>query len=196
MEKLKLPTDQELIQDVKENGSSKSFILLSERHSNLYYKICQKYTAAFMASGIPPEDVFAEKDYTLYRSVITFNPDKGAKYSTWLGNYTKYSCLNFLKKNSKQANFKSDEQTQFFLDKQYIENQPTDYSGFREHVFSIIEKMKDKRIKQIFELRYDPKEQKKMTWKNIAKKLEISAQTAINLHSKGIKLISKKIDSE
>ena len=194
MQKLNLPTDQELIQDIKENSSSKSFLILSERHSNLYYKICQKYTAAFLASGIAPEDVFAEKDYTLYKSVLTFNPTKGAKYSTWLGNYTKYSCLNFLKKNSKQANFESSEQTEYFLDKQILENQPVDHSDFREHVFSIINNVKDKRVKKIFDLRYDPKEQKKMTWKAIAKKLNISAQTAINLHSKGIKLISKKIN--
>jgi len=195
--------DSELIKDIKDSNSADSFEELAGRHANLYYKICQKYYSAFKASGITPEDVFAEKDYTIYRSAMTFDPSKKTKFSTWLGNYTKYSCLNMLKKNSKYISCEitwedSGETATSLLDKYVSENSsyedPT--QEIRERVFHILEKVKDKRIYEIFKLRYAPEERKKMTWKNIAKRLGISAQTAINLHSKGTDIVSQKINSD
>jgi RNA polymerase sigma factor (sigma-70 family) len=146
--------------------------------------------------------VFAEKDYTMYKAAMTYNPERKTKFSTWLGNYTKYSCLNILKKNSKYVSHEikpeEGESPTSLLDKYVSEN-----SGYedpaeeiRERVFCILEKVKDKRIHEIFKLRYAPEERKKMTWKRIAKRLDISAQTAINLHSKGTKIVSQKINSD
>lgn len=191
--------DIDLIEDIKENNSDESFSKLSERHSNLYYKICQKYSSAFKASGIAPEDVFAEKDYTMWKSVMSFNPHKKCKFSTWLGNYTKYSCLNILKKSSKYVSYELPNEngsSTSQLDKHAIYDPDRSLQDMEEQIFLILEKMKDKRVYKIFKLRYAPEEQKKMTWKNIAKRLDISAQTAINLHSKGLNVISKKIDSD
>ena len=54
---------------------------------------------------------------------------------------------------------------------------------------------KDKRIKLIFSMRYS-REEKKPSWCVVAQKLEISTQTAINLHNRGIKILRKKIKSE
>jgi RNA polymerase sigma factor (sigma-70 family) len=186
-------TDAELIKDIKENNSSDSFIELSNRHSKLFYKICQKYHAAFLNSGISPEDVHQEKDHTIYKSIITFNPDKKTKFSTWLGNYTKYSCLNFLKKNAKYATFEDCKKIEYFLDKHASDNDAPDYSGLLERVYEILESSSDDRIYKIFKLRYDLGDRKKATWKTIAKKIDVSAQTAINLHNKGIKIICKKM---
>ena len=191
--------DIELIEDIKENNSDESFNKLSERHSNLYYKICQKYSSAFRASGIAPEDVFAEKDYTMWKSVMSFNPHKKCKFSTWLGNYTKYSCLNILKKSSKYVSYEAEDGeggSISQLDKHAVYDPNRSFQDMEEQIFLILKRMKDKRVHKIFRLRYDPREQKKMTWKNIAKELDISAQTAINLHSKGLDVISKKIDSD
>jgi RNA polymerase sigma factor (sigma-70 family) len=186
-------TDTELIEDIKENNSSDSFVELSNRHSKLFYKICQKYHAAFLNSGISPEDVHQEKDHTIYKSIITFNPDKKTKFSTWLGNYTKYSCLNFLKKNAKYATFEDCKKIEYFLDKHAAENDNPDYSGLLERVYEILESSSDKRMYKIFKLRYDLSNQKKATWKKIAREISVSAQTAINLHNKGLSIICKKM---
>ena len=49
-------------------------------------------------------------------------------------------------------------------------------------------------MKKVFELRYFSGE-KKMTWVNIGTELNVSAQTAINLHNRGKSIIKKKFKS-
>ena len=129
---------------------------------------------------------------------MSFNPHKKCKFSTWLGNFTKYSCLNILKRSSKYVSYEvpTENVSASQLDKLAADIPDRSGVDLQEQIFQILRKMKDKRIYKIFELRYAPERQKKMTWKNIAKKLNISAQTAINLHSKGISTISKKINSD
>ena len=61
---------------------------------------------------------------------------------------------------------------------------------------SVVSKMKDPRIKQIFEMRYFSKNGKKTSWQKIGSELDISAQTAINIHERALKLIRKKINSD
>jgi DNA-directed RNA polymerase specialized sigma subunit len=47
----------------------------------------------------------------------------------------------------------------------------------------------------VFNLRYFSGE-KKLTWQKVAKKLDISTQTAINLHEKGRKILKNKLKNE
>ena len=49
-------------------------------------------------------------------------------------------------------------------------------------------------MKKVFELRYFSGE-RKMTWVKIGDKLNLSAQTAINLHNKGKTIIKKKLQT-
>ncbi len=61
-------------------------------------------------------------------------------------------------------------------------------------IFSILDRIKDKRISRVFKLRYF--NNKKLTsWNKISKKLKISTQTAINLHNKGKLLLKNKLTS-
>ena len=64
-----------------------------------------------------------------------------------------------------------------------------------EFTGNILSQLKDSRIRKIFSLRYSSAE-KKPSWCIIAEKLQISTQTAINLHNKGISILRKKIKSE
>jgi hypothetical protein len=63
-----------------------------------------------------------------------------------------------------------------------------------EYLFTILESFADERILKIYKMRYFSG--KKITpWSKIAKNLNISTQTAINLHKKGLKLLKTKINS-
>ena len=62
---------------------------------------------------------------------------------------------------------------------------------FREYVLNILSQLKDE-IKSIFELRYFSGEAKP-TWNKISRKMNISIQTAINLHSRGVKILRQKL---
>ena len=60
-------------------------------------------------------------------------------------------------------------------------------------ILSLIQKLKDKRINTIYKMRYFS--DKKKSWNDIAKKLNLSTQTVINLHNKTIKILKNKLTS-
>tara|TARA_Y100000593_G_C4255304_1_gene309325 strand:+ start:689 stop:967 length:279 start_codon:yes stop_codon:yes gene_type:complete len=64
-----------------------------------------------------------------------------------------------------------------------------------EFTNNILRQLKDDRIEKIFLMRYSATD-KKPSWSSVAKKLDISTQTAINLHNRGIQILRKKISSE
>ena len=65
----------------------------------------------------------------------------------------------------------------------------------REKIFSILNGSSDNRISKVFELRYFEKDNKNLPWRNLGKKMNLSSQTVINLHRKGLSLIKRKINS-
>ena len=73
--------------------------------------------------------------------------------------------------------------------KEKQDNEPTE--DLFEFTGNILSQLRDRRIKTIFSLRYSHTE-KKPSWSKIAKKLDISTQTAINLHNRGLEVLRKK----
>ena len=59
--------------------------------------------------------------------------------------------------------------------------------------FEFLVKHPDERIKKVFEIRYSDLRDKPLTWRDVGKKLNLSSQTAINLHTKGLKFLRRKI---
>lgn len=180
--------DLKLIKLIKNNKCNASFKRLEEKHSNLFYSICNKYK-----NKVDLEEVYKDKSFVMFRSVCSFNPTRGAKFSTWLGNYSRYHCLNFIKNNFKYLNSNEETITHFFNNKSLDDydankNHKTDL----EHAFAILKKMNDKRIAKIFELRYLHTGEK-LTWKQIAKKFDLTPQTIINLHAKGRRTLKNKM---
>ena len=86
-----------------------------------------------------------------------------------------------------------------FSENHYFGSQGTSksYKYDKEYFFNILDNLKDKRISKVFRLRYfdESKENKKPTWSFIAKKINTSTQTAINLYNRGKKMLHKKITS-
>jgi RNA polymerase sigma factor (sigma-70 family) len=180
--------DNELIKEVKNIGCNESFKELLNRHSNLYYKICQKYLPTLKRMGVNSDDVLNDKEYVFFKSLTSFQPDKKTKFSTWLGNFTRYHCLNYIntyKKYSTQELFEELEATP-----------SVPRADGAEYIYSILSQLKDERIIKVYRMRYENNGDKKATWSNIAKKMKISTQTAINLHARGKKMIKKKIESK
>ena len=55
--------------------------------------------------------------------------------------------------------------------------------------------MQDERASQIFKMRYF-EDKKNVSWAKIGKKLNISTQTAINIHNKTIDFLKNKLKSK
>jgi DNA-directed RNA polymerase specialized sigma subunit len=71
-----------------------------------------------------------------------------------------------------------------------------EYKNINEYIMNIIDSCSDERVQKIFKMRYLNDSNKKMPWNKIAKKLNISTQTAINLHNKAIGLLKIKFNSK
>ena len=85
-----------------------------------------------------------------------------------------------------------DRELSFLVEK---EGEEEDSTELRDYMFNLLSRIKDKRIKKIFELRYFGGEGR-MTWTVISDKVNVSSQTAINLHNKGLSILKKKMKKE
>lgn len=192
---MKKITDNELVSKVKDKCCNDSFKELLSRHSNLYYKVCQKYLPALRQMGVPPEDIFNDLEYIFFKSLNSFNPDKNTKFSTWLGNYTRYNCLNYIN-DYKRHSFREETEFETTVNDMVYEQDFTKETNEVDYIFSILNQLKDKRIIKVYRMRYEDNGDKKATWSEIADRMSISTQTAINLHTRGKKILKKKFKSK
>jgi RNA polymerase sigma factor (sigma-70 family) len=187
--------DMDLAKNVQTERCEDSLNMLIGRHSALCYTMYKRFAPALSASGIPLEEIAEDKDSIIYKSALSFNPEKNVKFSTWLGNQVKYQCLNAM---NRRENFTllDDKQLTYVVDRNHLTNQPEDYSNTIDYVFEILDQLKDKRIKEIFKLRYFGEGSKRMPWAKVAEGIGISTQTAINLHETGRKILAEKLTSQ
>ena len=180
--------DLKLIKLIKNSNCNDSFKELESKHSNLYYSICNKFS-----NKVDLDEIYKDKSFIIYKAITTFKDGKGAKFSTWLGNYARYHCLNYIKNNHKYVISDDDKMTHFFNSKSVETHEQTrDFKEELQDAFLILEKLRDKRIFKIFKLRY-MHEGPKLTWKEIAKKFDLTPQTIINLHTKGRRILKKRM---
>ena len=182
-------SDRQLVENIKEADCETSLKTLIEKHSPLCINMCRKYETALNASGISVDDVIQEKEYLVYKSVMSYNPDKNVKFNTWLGNQVRYHCLNTINNNNNYLKVEDSVLDFFGTEEQ------KDLHNDIEYIFSLLSQLKDERIRKIFSLRYFKSDKKKMPWSKIGKEMGISTQTAINLHKRGLKILNKKISS-
>ena len=143
--------------------------------------------------GVHAADVTDEKEFIIYKSVMSFRSDKKAKFSTWLGNQVRYHCLNTMNKNRLIPT--EDKQLDYFINKD-IEHNSDPVEEQIDYVNNLISQIKDKRVKKIIKTRYFGSPNKKTPWSQVASSIGVSTQTAINLHNKAIKIIRRKMKNK
>ena len=185
-------SDNYLVERIKLTDCEKSLGELIKRHSAICFKVIKRYASTFYANNINVIDASSDKNLIIWNSAKSFNIDKNVKFSTWLANQVKYSCLNALNKKSKDRLVATEDEILELL-KERPEEDPE--GNLFEFTGNILNQLKDKRIKQIFSMRYSTRH-KKPSWCKVAEELNVSTQTAINLHNRGIAVLRKKIGSE
>jgi hypothetical protein len=186
-----------LVKNIKQ-GIDVDFSLekLYSLHSNIYFKMINSFISDNNKSL--KEELFKECKYSIYFAAIQFDFNKNTKFSTYLGNVTKWKCLNLNVKNKRSI-------SNFFQIELSQENEPELESLIKpdercrimideiiEKVFSIAKDHSDVRILKILELRYkEGNKNKVMPWKLVSKKLGMSIQGCINIHNNFIKDINK-----
>ena len=192
--------DEQLIQKIKTEGCDSSLNELINKHTGLCYDIYKKFLPSQELSGNYSINIENDKDYIIYKSALSFDETKNIKFSTWLGNQVRFQCLNLLRKKKVSIFYYDQVSDEIINTKNEVlyseQKKEDDKKSLVEYVKSVVSQMKDDRAEEIFNLRYFSRDGKKTSWQSIGESLGVSAQTAINIHDRALKLIRKKINSD
>jgi RNA polymerase sigma factor (sigma-70 family) len=192
-------TDIHLINNLQNQVNiERSLNELVNRHSGIYLDMVNTYSCP-NNPFIDYNELIQDKEYRIYNAAIKFDETKGAKFSTFLGNETKWMCLNIYNKNKRRP----------CLNSEFIENMPQDNElecdtiteSIKEDLFkrvlNIIKDHPDDRVEKIFEMRYIVGYKNKvMSWKQIGEEMKLSIQGCINIHNNALNHIQKELVEE
>ncbi len=199
MEYLKQRPDKELIDDIRnEINADENLKELIERHTGIYMDIINNYIPNDNKI-VNKKELIDDKSYNIYQAVLKYDEDRGTKFPTFLGNETKWMCLNKYNKNKKHIHV-SCEDTQGEVMDVCVTGDESEHRERNEIFSKAIELCKnspDKRVEKIFEMRYIIGEKNKvMPWKKISEELNMSIQGCINIHNSTIDKIKTEINKD
>ena len=190
-----MESDLSLIIKVKNEGDTNSLNELIQRHSGIYLEMVNSVIPN-NCDFLDKNDILEDKEISIYKAVMNFDENKNTKFSTYLGNETRWKCLNMFNRGVKYRHIDIDN---FKEDVNLTQQDSMEDISFKEtlqKVFSLAEVNKDERIKKILNLRYKVGSgNKTMPWKKVAKLLNISIQGCINIHDKFIEEIKKELEN-
>jgi len=180
------------INNIQLKDCADSLSCVIERYTPVFLSMYSKFFYSMKESGADPADILEDKDLIIYEAAKSFDLNKGSSFCTWLSNNTRYRCLHLINKTKKMSILKERVKTNNELSFNNFNKNIFKEKELNTHIFSILNKLKDKRISSVYKLRYFSGS--KMTWSNIGKHLGFSSQTAINLHARGANALKKKIN--
>ena len=186
-----LTKEDDIINNVKTKGCNESLKVLISMHSGICYNLILKYKKYIHSKNCDFQDLIDQKDYFVYQAALQYDKNKNIKFSTWLGNYVKYQCLNCRRTKFNYCLLDEDASVEI---EQKCQRDYESHSLILDKanaINDILNSLEDKRIKNIYDLRYE--NNKKMTFKKISIKLGVSEPTVKKLFQKGKKIISKKM---
>lgn len=188
-------SDNDLISHIKKNDelASDAINAISERHGAIITEVIRKFSSVLTNTGIAPIDVFREKDSLIYNSAISYDDTKGAKFTSWLYNQTRYLCLNTINKESKKSLFTEDRKFDYVLNSEQKDLVSEDKTI--EYITNEIKNIENESARKIMSLKYLYNGEKPK-WENIAREVDLSIPTVQKIHKKYIKQIQKKVKNE
>ena len=179
-------SDLELIDLVKtDKDPSLHLVEIIQRHSGIYLDIINTY-ASRDSGFIDRTELIRDKDYYIYQAVVKYDPTRGAKFSTYLGNETKWLCLNIYNKNKRHPVITT-ETLDLTNPKLELYEDSAKESLKKDSLCKVMQLVRDhpdKRVGKIFKMRYIiGKRNKVMPWKSVGKRMNLSIQGCINIHN-------------
>ena len=140
-------------------------------------------------------ELINDKEYNIYQAALKYDPTRGAKFSTYLGNETKWMCLNIYNKNKKNPEISvEDLYLEISDDFSKSEHEESIKQELFNKVMELIKNYPDERIAKIFTMRYiDGSKNKTMPWKNVSEEIDMSIQGCINIHDSTINKLKIKL---
>lgn len=198
MKNIEIMSDSELIDSLRqESNSGECLMELVSRHSGIYMTMVHNYTPSI--SSLTPtykNELISDKNYYIYQAALKYDESKNTKFSTYLGNETRWMCLNLYNKSKSRAikEIEIDKPEMKDIPEEENDNDKSIAKEFLDKIMSIVSKDPDPRISRIFKMRYiEPGTNKVTPWKTIGDSLDLSIQGCINIHNKAITKIKKEL---
>ncbi len=200
-------TDLELINIIQrsEPRASEAIQEIISRHSGIFIDMINHYVPC-NNNFCNKDELIEDKQYYIYKAAMKYDPNRGTKFSTHLGNEAKWLCLNTYNRNKSRPELPSSDisydnplASHSTLDSPMIENpyKKTIRNEAYARIIDLINTHPDYRVKKIFNMRYIEGEKNKvMPWKRISAELDMSIQGCINIHNTTIKKIKLKLQKE
>lgn len=188
-------SDQELINQIQKGENADDHLReLVNRHSGIYIEMINNYVPS-TTIFTNKHELINDKDYNIYQAALKYDPTRGAKFSTYLGNETKWMCLNIYNKNKKNPEVSVEElYSEISNDLAKSEHEESIRQELFNKVIEIIKDYPDERIIKIFTMRYiDGSKNKTMPWKSVSEEIDMSIQGCINIHDSTINKLKIKL---
>lgn len=190
-----MESDIFLIEKVKREADLNSLNLLIERHSGIYLDMVNSVIPN-NCDFLDKNDIIDDKNISIYKAVMNYDENKNTKFSTYLGNETRWKCLNLFNRGTK---YKYLDINDFNDDENLSDDEMLNKISSKEildKVYLYANNHKDERVTKIINLRYKIGEgNKTMPWKNISEKVNVSIQGCINIHDRFIEEIKKDLQN-
>ena len=186
--------DEDLVFNIQSHSNiEESLDELINRHSGLCIDMINGYMGKNLNTSLK-EDLIKEKDYYIYYSALKFNPEKGTKFSTYLGNEIKWKCLNTYNKTKNKNHISIENEILEIKNFHENSNLNKDDNEIFDNIISHANDDPDERVGRIFHLRYiEGNNNNVMPWRMVSKKLKMSIQGCINIHNYALQKIKNKL---
>lgn len=178
--------DEDLISNIKKNKCSDSLKELSKRHNGICFSFSKKY----LNNSLTIHDIEENKDWIVYNAVLSFDRDKGCKFSTWLANQVRFYCLNIKNKLDRLVSTE-DSTLEFLINKNFSSSNTK--KEMLENITDLFNQITDPNTKNAIYYRYFHNKDRILNYAEVADILDVTPQTVLNWHNKFIDLAKKKL---
>lgn len=187
-------TDIELINRVKEHNDSAALVELIERNSGMYVKMVNRYAAIEKTCGhntakLDTHELEDDKALNIYNFARTYDPNRNMKFSTYVGEMTRYLCLDLLNNRHVLADnsVKAEVTEETPITAQDTESRPAQDNTL-ESIRARTKGINDDIFWSIFDLRHF-KDGGGYTWRTIGERVGLTHEGARQIYNRNIKHI-------
>jgi RNA polymerase sigma factor (sigma-70 family) len=188
-------TENQLVNRVQNKCCNDSMLELINRHTKLVCSVIHRFSRRNIHIKI--NDLLDDQYLIFDDAVKTFNVRKKTKFTSWLYARTRFWILNNHKNEDKLIHLENQDIEDIFNKNEKFYHSNDSMIENNKYIFNILGQVKDKRIIDIFKIRYfNDAGKSKTPWKEIANKFNLSITRVISLHEEGRKILLDKFNSK
>lgn len=180
-------SDLQLISRVKEQHDSEAALALVDRHTGIYFNIIERYSSFLdFQRKTNVNDLKDDKTLNIYKWALTYDPNRGMKFGSYVGKMTEFMCKNLVSDN-KETTELLDEVIPS-TDEGVIET--VERESALDEIDLEVAETDDARFRQIFSLRHG---KNALSWREIGQAIHMTHEGARKLYLKHIGAIKEHV---